>query len=78
MVNAALWDEVSTLPLRDRIELSERLNQTIPELPVPPGIPTTAVALAAALAESRRQINEAPETVMTLDEAVRRLRSKRA
>jgi hypothetical protein len=77
MVTAALWEQVEALPLRDRIELKARLDATIPEPPDLPGIPSTWDELKVSLEESRHQVREHPETLMTVPEAMERLRARR-
>ncbi|MDR1151926.1 MAG: hypothetical protein LBK72_05530 [Bifidobacteriaceae bacterium] len=76
MVSAALWEQVESLSLRERIELRTRLDETI-RRPLPlPGIPSTIEGLRASLVESRQHVAKHPETVMTAAEAMNRLRAR--
>jgi len=78
VVTATLWAQVEALSLRDRIDLKARLDATIPEPPVQPGIPSTWGDLRDALDRSRDHNREHPETLMTVAQAMTKLRSRRA
>jgi hypothetical protein len=78
MVTAALWDQVEALPLRDRIELRARLDNTIPDPPDLPEVPSAWDDLAASLQASRQQVAEQPGTVMTVPETMAKLRARRS
>jgi 16S rRNA (guanine527-N7)-methyltransferase len=53
----------------------QQLTSTLPQAPALPGIPTTREQLKTVLDDSRRQIKEHPETLMTVEEARSRFRT---
>ena len=75
MITADLWEQVVSLPLRDQLDLAERIQATVPR--VPAGVlPDNAEALREAIAESRAQAAREPERLMTAEAVVESIRSE--
>ena len=71
----SLWDQITSLPLRDQLDLAERIQATVPCAP-DDLLPNDPQALSDALARARQETLTSPELLMTADSLVESIRSE--
>ncbi|MDR0782530.1 MAG: hypothetical protein LBE83_02055 [Propionibacteriaceae bacterium] len=75
MAELALWEQVSSLPLRDQLDLVERIEATIPRVR-DAFLPNDTNALADALARAREETTTHPEELLTAEALVESIRAE--
>ena len=75
MVSAALWEQVSALPLRDQLELADRIQAQVP-YPPESVLPSTWEGLCDMLAAAEAEERAHPELVVPAREAIAQIREK--
>ena len=63
MVSETLWQDVSALPVADRLDLARRIAASIPQVPATDLTALTTAELRALLDDSDREMDAHPEDV---------------
>jgi len=75
MVASVLWEQIAALSLRERLDLVERIQATVPR--VPTGVlPNDARELAQAITAAREDAAARPETLSSPEDLVEAIRSE--
>lgn len=74
-MTVSLWDQITSLPLSDQLDLAERIQATVPC--VPDGLlPNDSQALSDALSQARQEAHQSPELLVTAGTLVESIRSE--
>jgi len=71
----SLWEQISSLPLRDQLDLAERIQAGVPHVPLDL-LPNDPKSLTEALAQARNEAATSPERLMPAETLVESIRSE--
>ena len=74
MVASVLWEQIAAPPLRDRLDLVERIQAPVPSVP-PDLLPSDLQELARAISAAREDTHARPDNLRSPEALVESLRS---
>jgi len=74
-MTVSLWEQISSLPLRDQLDLAERIQAGVPQAPLDL-LPNDPQSLTETLSQARIEAVTSPERLMSAETLIESIRSE--